>query len=90
MFEARQDVSLLQQEDLVMFGRLILGLCCNNTGAVNNIQKSLETVGRHFSAEVKNIIMYLLSKPMPVKVHFLCLSRYFPLISLRISANCSR
>lgn len=68
MFEARQDIAMLQQEDLVMFGRLILSLCCSNLGAVNNLQKSLENAGRHYTQEIRNIIVYLMSKPNPLKV----------------------
>ncbi|EKM52715.1 uncharacterized protein PHACADRAFT_261316 [Phanerochaete carnosa HHB-10118-sp] len=67
MFEARQDIAMLQQEDLVMFGRLILSLCCNNLGAVNNLQKSLENVGRNYPQEIRNIIVYLMQKPSPLK-----------------------
>lgn len=59
---------MLQQEDLVMFGRLIMGLCCNNLGAANNLPKSMEQVGRYYTAEVKNILLYLLTKPSPIKV----------------------
>lgn len=59
---------MLQQEDLVMFGRLIMGLCCNNLAAANNLPKSMETIGRHYTAEVKNVLLYLLTKPTPVKV----------------------
>lgn len=67
MYEARQDIAMLQQEDLVMFGRLILSLCCNNVGAVNNPQKSLENVGRNYSQDIRNIIVCLMQKPGPLK-----------------------
>ncbi|GJE92937.1 PAB-dependent poly(A)-specific ribonuclease subunit PAN3 [Phanerochaete sordida] len=67
MYEARQDIAMLQQEDLVMFGRLILSLCCSNLGAVNNPQKSLENVGRNYPQEIRNIIVYLMQKPNPLK-----------------------
>ncbi|KAI0092269.1 kinase-like domain-containing protein [Irpex rosettiformis] len=66
-YEARQDMSLLQQEDLTMFGRLIFTLCCNNPSAVNNMAKSMETLSRHYSQELRNVILYLMAKPNPMK-----------------------
>ncbi|EIM80126.1 uncharacterized protein STEHIDRAFT_105753 [Stereum hirsutum FP-91666 SS1] len=54
--------SMLQQEDLVMFGRLIFGLCCSNMAAVNNLPKSLETMSKHYSADIKNVALFCFSK----------------------------
>lgn len=62
-YDTRQDVHLLQQEDLLQFGRLILALCCNNLMAGNNLTKSLETVTRNYSADLKAVIIFLLGKP---------------------------
>ncbi|KAI9435510.1 hypothetical protein H4582DRAFT_2079614 [Lactarius indigo] len=42
------------QEDLVMFGKLIMSLCCNNVAATSNFAKSLEVVTQHYSADLKN------------------------------------
>ncbi|KAI0339058.1 hypothetical protein BDW22DRAFT_1409209 [Trametopsis cervina] len=71
--EARQDVGVLQQEDLTMFGRLIFTLCCNNTSAANNLPKSLETLNRHYSQELKNVALYLVAKPNHLKnIRHLC------------------
>lgn len=71
MFEARHDITLLQQEDLMMFGKLIVSLCCSSLTVMNNLPKAVETAGRHYSAEVKNILMYLLTKP-----HKVCVPRF--------------
>jgi PAB-dependent poly(A)-specific ribonuclease subunit 3 len=58
-----------QQEDLVQFGKLIFALCCNNLVASNNLNKSLEIVSRTYTADLKNVALFLLSKPGPHKVH---------------------
>ncbi|KAI0764089.1 hypothetical protein BC629DRAFT_1293677 [Irpex lacteus] len=65
--EARQDMGMLQQEDLTMFGRLVFTLCCNNPSATNNMAKSMEALNRHYSQELRNVILYLMAKPSPMK-----------------------
>lgn len=57
-----------QQDDLLQFGRLILALCCNNLVAGNNLIKSMETVTRNFTPDLKAVILFLISKPSPTKV----------------------
>lgn len=56
------------QEDLVMFGKLIMALCCNNVAATNNFGKSLDVVTQHYSADLKNVALFCLSKPGAHKV----------------------
>jgi PAB-dependent poly(A)-specific ribonuclease subunit 3 len=56
------------QEDLVMFGKLIMALCCNNVAAMNNFGKSLDVVTQHYSADLKNVALFCLSKPGAHKV----------------------
>jgi PAB-dependent poly(A)-specific ribonuclease subunit 3 len=68
MYDTPQDMTLLQQEDLAMFGRLIFALCCNNLAAMNNASKALETLGRQYSSDMKNVALFLVSKPGPHKV----------------------
>jgi len=51
------------QEDLVMFGKLIMSLCCNNVAATSNFGKSLDVVTQHYSADLKNVALFCLSKP---------------------------
>ncbi|KAI0270721.1 hypothetical protein BC834DRAFT_862895 [Gloeopeniophorella convolvens] len=51
------------QEDLVMFGKLIMALCCNNVAATSNFAKSLEVVTQHYSTDLKNVALFCLSKP---------------------------
>ncbi|KAH9834391.1 uncharacterized protein C8Q71DRAFT_768506 [Rhodofomes roseus] len=66
-YEAHPDVSILQQEDLMMFGKLVFALCTNNLAAMNNFAKAVENVGRHYSAELKAVALFLVSKPAPNK-----------------------
>jgi len=63
MYETHQDSATLQQEDLTLFGKLLLSLCCNNVAAMNNLPKALELVGRNYSPDIKNVAYYLVSKP---------------------------
>lgn len=69
MYDTRQDVALVQQEDLVMFGRLLFALCCGNLGAMNTLPKALDMMERMYSADVKTLALYLVSKPGLHKVN---------------------
>lgn len=71
MYDPRQDTAIVQQEDLTMFGRLIFALCCNNLAAMNALPKALDMMGRQYSADVKTLALYLISKPSPHKVSLL-------------------
>jgi len=66
-YETRQDITALQEEDLAMFGRLVFSLCCNNLAAINNVPKALETLSRQYSGDMKNVALFLISKPGPHK-----------------------
>lgn len=68
MYDTPQDMAVLQQEDLAMFGRLIFALCCNNLAAMNNVSKAHETLGRLYSDDLKSVAMFLVSSPGPHKV----------------------
>lgn len=46
-------------------GKLLLSLCCRSHTAINAIGPSIEFLGSRYSAELKNVIVYLLSKPTP-------------------------
>ena len=78
MYDTPQDVSLLQQEDLVMFGRLLYALCCSTLAVTNgaSFQKSLDTIGRQYSQDLKNAILFLMSKAGPHRVSILAVSRF--------------
>ena len=48
-----------QQEDLTALGKLVLALACKSLLAIQreNIQTSLDLVGRTYSADLKNLIV---------------------------------
>lgn len=63
-FEAQRPVAELQQEDLVNFGRLMLCLATNTLpNQLNNLQLSIEQLGRTYSAEIRDTIYWLLTPP---------------------------
>ena len=78
-YEARPDIAILQQEDLMMFGKLVFALCTNNLAAMNNFSKAVENVGRLYSAELKAIALFLVSKPAPNKVCSVIYAHTYPL-----------
>ncbi|KAK2465133.1 hypothetical protein APHAL10511_002825 [Amanita phalloides] len=65
--DAPQDIGVLQQDDLLMFGRLLYALCCSTLAVTNgaSFQKSLDTIGRQYSQDMKNAILFLMSKAGP-------------------------
>ncbi|CAH2034931.1 unnamed protein product, partial [Iphiclides podalirius] len=56
------DVGQAQQDDLTALGRLALSLACR-TIHCDNLAASMELVARTYSADLKNLILYLLSSP---------------------------
>ena len=52
---------LLQREDLVAFGQLILALACNSllVSKKEHIATSIDLVKRHFTSDLLNVIMYV-------------------------------
>ncbi|EJD41089.1 hypothetical protein AURDEDRAFT_115616 [Auricularia subglabra TFB-10046 SS5] len=67
LFNQIQDTQLNQQEDLVQFGKVIFQLACNNVAATNNLPKAIEALTRHYSPDLKNVALFLISKPSPLK-----------------------
>ncbi|KAI0759114.1 kinase-like domain-containing protein [Fomes fomentarius] len=65
MHDVRTDVAYLQQDDLTMFGALIFMLCCQNLSAMNNLQKAIDHLGRNYSADLKSVALFLISKAGP-------------------------
>lgn len=60
------NVARQQQEDLLLFGKLIIDLTCYGH-SFTDLQKSLDHISRCYSPDLKNFIFYLLSKPAPNK-----------------------
>ncbi|KAI8052246.1 hypothetical protein BDF22DRAFT_687290 [Syncephalis plumigaleata] len=65
--ESNKMVAQAQQEDMLQFGQLLLSLACNSLNAVRFIPKSLEFLSSRYSPDMKNVIIYLLTKPYPMK-----------------------
>ncbi|KAK7039223.1 PAB-dependent poly(A)-specific ribonuclease subunit 3 [Paramarasmius palmivorus] len=82
MYDTHQDVHVLQQDDLSQFGRLVFALtCCNPTAAAaNSFQKSLDTMARLYSPDIKNAALFLISKSSPHKN----INRLYEIIGSRI------
>ncbi|KAI0370843.1 hypothetical protein BV20DRAFT_994099 [Pilatotrama ljubarskyi] len=63
MYDMAADVAYAQQDDLTMFGALILQICNGTMAAMNNVQKALDILGRNYSADLKSVVLFLISKP---------------------------
>ncbi|KAI9000236.1 kinase-like domain-containing protein [Gaertneriomyces semiglobifer] len=79
-FDAGKNIPQHQQEDLLHFGQLIVALACGSLAAVHNLPKSIEFIVRHNSMDMKNVILYLLSKPNAYK----CIDDVVTMIGPRI------
>ncbi|KAJ3170528.1 PAB-dependent poly(A)-specific ribonuclease subunit 3 [Geranomyces variabilis] len=66
-FDSGKSISQYQQEDLLHFGQLIVALACGSLHAIHNLPKSIDHIVRHNSIDLKNVILYLLSKPSSYK-----------------------
>lgn len=65
-FDARRPVQELQQEDLVNFGRLILGLSTlTNPTHLRDLTASMEQMSRTYSVELRDTIAWLLTPQQP-------------------------
>ena len=69
MYDGRQDVLALQQEDLSLFGSLILALGCNNLTAANNPAKALDILSKQYSTDLRHLALFLTTKHGPPKVN---------------------
>ncbi|KAI9022868.1 hypothetical protein CLU79DRAFT_751087 [Phycomyces nitens] len=86
-FDGGQSLSRHQQEDLLAFGKLIVALACNSTHSIQNLSQSFEYISRFYSPDLKNTILYLLSKPMPTKTIDEVVSLIGPYILQEINGN---
>ena len=62
-----QNRLLHQQEDILSFGRLIVALACNSLKSSLNLPQSFEYIARFYTPDLKNLALYLLSKPSTTK-----------------------
>ncbi|KAI8881342.1 hypothetical protein K501DRAFT_189181 [Backusella circina FSU 941] len=63
------NLSRYQQEDLLSFGKLIVTLACNNNNdeVIQQLTHSFDMMSRYYSADLKNALLYLFSKPTATK-----------------------
>ncbi|KAI8886487.1 hypothetical protein K501DRAFT_244202 [Backusella circina FSU 941] len=66
-FDGVHHFARYQQQDLFDFGKLLISLACHSTTAYQTLPSSLEYIGRYYSPDFKNVVLYLLSKPAPTK-----------------------
>ncbi|KAL0091718.1 hypothetical protein J3Q64DRAFT_1846468 [Phycomyces blakesleeanus] len=66
-YDGGQNLARYQQEDLLSFGKLVVALACNSLQSYHNLPSSFEYISRFYSPELKNVVLYLLSKPLPTK-----------------------
>eukprot|EP00026_Physarum_polycephalum_P002793 Phypoly_transcript_02801.p1 GENE.Phypoly_transcript_02801~~Phypoly_transcript_02801.p1 ORF type:complete len:778 (+),score=143.60 Phypoly_transcript_02801:127-2460(+) len=64
-FDPNKNIGQYQYDDLLQLGSLIVCIALRNTaaGTTQNIGKSLEYIGSHYSADLKNLLVGLLVKP---------------------------
>lgn len=65
LYDTQHDIGYLQQEDLIMFGRLILILCTGNVSAANNqnhMQKALDIIKKVYSMDMQALALFFCSK----------------------------
>ncbi|KAK1921730.1 poly(A)-specific ribonuclease [Papiliotrema laurentii] len=65
--DASTPVSVYQQEDLVSLGKLILIMACEFFQVGLHPAGPLDHIARHYSPDVKNLVLFCLSKPNPGK-----------------------
>ncbi|KAG9021492.1 PAB-dependent poly(A)-specific ribonuclease subunit 3 [Tulasnella sp. UAMH 9824] len=61
-------LELLQQEDLIAFGKLIYVLGCRDVNALDAAPKAIDTLMRSYSSAINNLAYFLLSKSNKKKV----------------------
>ncbi|KAI7890942.1 uncharacterized protein EV154DRAFT_510062 [Mucor mucedo] len=66
-FDGISKIAMHQQEDLLSFGKLIVTLACNSPQSAQNLPQSFDYLSRFYTPDLKNVALYLLSKPSHAK-----------------------
>lgn len=66
-YDGGHNTASFQQEDLINFGKMVVSLACKSIASVHNLAKSIDFVARNYSPDLKNVALFLLSKPTPLK-----------------------
>ncbi|KAF9205090.1 PAB-dependent poly(A)-specific ribonuclease subunit 3 [Podila verticillata] len=66
-FDTAPNIGHLQQDDILNLGQLMMTLACKSLTATHNISKSIDYIAQHYSQDMKNMILFLMSQPVPMK-----------------------
>ncbi|KAI8328065.1 hypothetical protein BD560DRAFT_417449 [Blakeslea trispora] len=66
-FDNEPSVARQQQEDLLSFAKLIMALACHSLQSHNDLMHAFEYISHHYSPDVKNLLLYILSNPSTPK-----------------------
>ncbi|CAO3565111.1 unnamed protein product [Mortierella alpina] len=66
-FDTAPNIAHLQQDDILNLGQLMMTLACKSLTATHNIQKSIDYISQTYSQDMKSIILFLMSQPVPMK-----------------------
>ncbi|KAK9701551.1 PAB-dependent poly(A)-specific ribonuclease subunit 3 [Basidiobolus ranarum] len=66
-YASTRNTAHYQQEDLLQFGQLLTCLTCSSLNALSSLPISIDFIARHYTPDVKNVILYLISKPSTTK-----------------------
>lgn len=66
-YDGGKNLAAFQQEDLLSLGKLIVSLATLSLSAIHNLNQALDVISRTYSQELHNAILYLLSKPNPMR-----------------------
>ncbi|KAG0365280.1 PAB-dependent poly(A)-specific ribonuclease subunit 3 [Gamsiella multidivaricata] len=66
-FDSAPNIAHLQQDDILNLGQLMMTLACKSLTATHNIQKSIDYISQNYTQDMKNVILFLMSQPTPMK-----------------------
>ncbi|KAG0321681.1 PAB-dependent poly(A)-specific ribonuclease subunit 3 [Dissophora globulifera] len=66
-YDSAPNIAHLQQDDILNLGQLMMTLACKSLTATHSISKSIDYIAQHYSQDMKNMILFLMSQPVPMK-----------------------
>lgn len=66
-YDPTTPIAVYQQEDLVSFGKLVISMACEFFAPGQHPAAPLDHIARYYSPDLKDVIMFLISKPQPNK-----------------------
>ena len=71
-YESKKRVTDLQREDMAALGHVLIQTACRSMQASHNMRKSIDFVTTHYSEDLKNFILILLSPSTTTTVNDIC------------------